>query len=224
MFERFTDRARVVVLGQEEARLLNHNYVGTEHMLLGLIHEGQGVAAKVLVKLGADLSRVRQQVIRLLSGYAVGGEEAVARARLVRMTVPEDLREAEEQLAQVRREKEAAIDAEEFERAAGLRDRNGSCLRGWPSRSRHGRPGWTLRRSSRRTIDSTARPSACGSCCTGTGSSPTAGLRRPPERAMNPGGPDRQEPSLVRRAYRTASRPGRGRGRGDLNPWLPLCE
>ena len=74
MFERFTDRARrVVVLAQEEARLLNHNYIGTEHILLGLIHEGEGVAAQVLVKLGADLSRVRQQVIQLLSGYAGSG-------------------------------------------------------------------------------------------------------------------------------------------------------
>ena len=49
VFERFTDRARrVVVLAQEEARLLNHNYIGTEHILLGLIHEGEGVAAKAL--------------------------------------------------------------------------------------------------------------------------------------------------------------------------------
>jgi ATP-dependent Clp protease ATP-binding subunit ClpA len=127
VFERFTDRARrVVVLAQEEARLLGHNYIGTEHILLGLIREGEGVAAQVLVKLGADLSRVRQQVIQLLSGY-VGGKEAAeqagTRTRLVRMTVPEELREAEEQLAQVRREKEAAIDAEDFERAAGLRDK-----------------------------------------------------------------------------------------------------
>src|SRR5919107_1836868 len=77
MFERFTDRARrVVVLAQEEARLLNHNYIGTEHILLGLIHEGEGVAAKALEKLGADLSRVRQQVIQLLSGYSgPGGQE-----------------------------------------------------------------------------------------------------------------------------------------------------
>jgi ATP-dependent Clp protease ATP-binding subunit ClpA len=197
VFERFTDRARrVVVLAQEEARLLNHNYIGTEHLLLGLLHqgvaakaleslgisleavraqveeiigqgqsaptghipftprakkvlelslrealqlghnyigtglirEGEGVAAQVLVKLGADLSRVRQQVIQLLSGYTVGGEEEVARARLVRMTVPEELREAEEQLAQVRREKEAAIDAEDFERAAALRDQERQLL------------------------------------------------------------------------------------------------
>src|ERR1700754_2494788 len=70
MFERFTDRARrVVVLAQEEARLLKHNYIGTEHILLGLIREGEGVAAQVLVKLGADLNRVRQQVLQLLSGY-----------------------------------------------------------------------------------------------------------------------------------------------------------
>ena len=77
MFERFTDRARrVVVLAQEEARLLNHNYIGTEHILLGLIREGEGVAAQVLVKLGADLSRVRQQVIQLLSGYTGSGGTA----------------------------------------------------------------------------------------------------------------------------------------------------
>jgi ATP-dependent Clp protease ATP-binding subunit ClpC len=199
MFERFTERARrVVVLGQEEARLLNHNYIGTEHLLLGLIHEGQGVAAlaleslgmrleavrsqveeivgqgqsapvghipftprakkalelsgrealqlghnwigtehillgliregegvaaQVLVKLGADLPRVRQQVVHVLSTPARGAGEAGARTRLVRMTVPDDLRELEEQLAQVRREKEAAIDAEDFEQAAGLRDK-----------------------------------------------------------------------------------------------------
>src|SRR6478672_11772539 len=70
MFERFTDRARrVVVLAQEEARMLSHNYIGTEHILLGLIREGEGVAAQVLQKLGADLNRVRQQVIQLLSGF-----------------------------------------------------------------------------------------------------------------------------------------------------------
>ena len=55
MFERFTDRARrVVVLAQEEARMLNHNYIGTEHILLGLIHEGEGVAAKALESLGTS--------------------------------------------------------------------------------------------------------------------------------------------------------------------------
>ena len=67
----FTDRARrVVVLAQDEARLLHHDYLGTEHLLLGLIGEGEGVAAQVLMQLGADLSRVRQRVIELLSGAA----------------------------------------------------------------------------------------------------------------------------------------------------------
>jgi hypothetical protein len=63
MFERFTDRARrVVVLAQEEAKELNHNYIGTEHILLGLIHEGEGVAAKALEALGISLDEVREQV------------------------------------------------------------------------------------------------------------------------------------------------------------------
>jgi hypothetical protein len=63
MFERFTDRARkVVVLAQEEARQLEHNYIGTEHILLGLIHEGDGVAVKALESLGIGLDVVRQQV------------------------------------------------------------------------------------------------------------------------------------------------------------------
>jgi ATP-dependent Clp protease ATP-binding subunit ClpC len=67
MFERFTDRARrVVVLAQEEARMLNHNYIGTEHILLGLIHEGEGVAAKGLESLGISLEAVRAQVEEII--------------------------------------------------------------------------------------------------------------------------------------------------------------
>ena len=88
----FTPRAKKVLeLSLREALQLGHNYIGTEHILLGLIREGEGVAAQVLVKLGADLSRVRQQVIQLLSGYSVpsgsapsgggaGGEKAGATA------------------------------------------------------------------------------------------------------------------------------------------------
>jgi ATP-dependent Clp protease ATP-binding subunit ClpC len=72
----FTPRAKKVLeLSLREALQLGHNYIGTEHILLGLIREGEGVAAQVLVKLGADLTRVRQQVIQLLSGYQ--GKEAV---------------------------------------------------------------------------------------------------------------------------------------------------
>src|SRR5659263_220132 len=67
MFERFTDRARrVVVLAQEEARMLNHNYIGTEHILLGLIHEGEGVAAKALESMGISQEGVRAQVIEII--------------------------------------------------------------------------------------------------------------------------------------------------------------
>ena len=81
----FTPRAKKVLeLSLREALQLGHNYIGTEHILLGLIREGEGVAAQVLVKLGADLNKVRQQVIQLLSGYqgkeqvAVGGSETAA--------------------------------------------------------------------------------------------------------------------------------------------------
>src|ERR1700742_3629238 len=63
VFERFTDRARrVLVLAQEEARLLNHSFIGTEHILLGLIHEGEGLAAKALESLGVSLEAVREKV------------------------------------------------------------------------------------------------------------------------------------------------------------------
>ena len=70
----FTPRAKKVLeLSLREALQLGHNYIGTEHILLGLIREGEGVAAQVLVKLGADLNRVRQQVLQLLSGYQGSG-------------------------------------------------------------------------------------------------------------------------------------------------------
>ncbi len=64
MFERFTDRARrVVVLAQEEARMLNHNYIGTEHILLGLSHESEGVAAVALETMDISLEAIRDQVV-----------------------------------------------------------------------------------------------------------------------------------------------------------------
>jgi ATP-dependent Clp protease ATP-binding subunit ClpC len=231
MFERFTDRARrVIVLAQEEARMLEHNYIGTEHLLLGLIHEGEGVAAKalraldvdldtlrrevealvgrgeqpaqghipftpqakkvlelalresvalghdyigtehlllglvregegpaaqVLQQRGIELNTVRQQVIRLLHGHQVGAgrrgrRAAVARsgdegatleeislqlrvlgARLTaieeRLGIEESperqqLRRVDAEIARLRRQKESAIDEQDFERAARLRD------------------------------------------------------------------------------------------------------
>ena len=83
----FTPRAKKVLeLSLREALQLGHNYIGTEHILLGLIREGEGVAAQVLVKLGADLNRVRQQVMQLLSGPSarVGSRRRVARGVGVR--------------------------------------------------------------------------------------------------------------------------------------------
>jgi Clp amino terminal domain, pathogenicity island component len=227
MFERFTDRARrVVVLAQEEARMLNHNYIGTEHILLGLIHEGEGVAAKaleslgisldavrqqveeiigqgqdapsghipftprtkkvlelalresqqlghnyigtehillgliregdgvaaqVLVKLGADLNRVRQQVLQLLHGRSaeesVPARSAERELRLLpavktrlesveqrltaieqRVGIGPDTSDLDEQIAAVRIEKEAAVDAHDYAQAASLRNREKELL------------------------------------------------------------------------------------------------
>src|SRR5215469_17972844 len=77
MFERFTDRARgVVVLAEEEARMLNHSWIGTEHLLLGLIREGDGVAAGALESLGISLQAVRQQVEEIVGqGQHVPSED-----------------------------------------------------------------------------------------------------------------------------------------------------
>jgi ATP-dependent Clp protease ATP-binding subunit ClpA len=137
----FTPRAKKVLeLALREAQQLGHNYIGTEHILLGLIREGSGVAAQVLVKLGADLNRVRQQVIRLLHGYQgedVTGEDlplpgdALARAGSLdrRLAAIErwvglgpDLDALDQEIARVRREKEAAIDRQDFDASVALRD------------------------------------------------------------------------------------------------------
>ena len=147
MFERFSQRARrVVVLAQEEARVLNHNYIGTEHILLGLIREGSGVAAQVLVKLGANLDQTRQQVTQLLHGYQgedVAGEglplpdDALTRAgplegRLAAIErwvgLRPDLDDLDTEIARIRREKEAAIERQDFEAAAALRDQEKQLL------------------------------------------------------------------------------------------------
>jgi len=67
MFERFTNQSRrVVVLAQEEARMLNHNYIGTEHLLLGLLHEGRGSAARALTAMDVTLDAARDQVVAII--------------------------------------------------------------------------------------------------------------------------------------------------------------
>ena len=156
----FTPRAKKVLkLSLREALQLGHPYIGTEHILLGLIREGEGVAAQVLVRLGADMDRTRHQVVELLHGYQGQDETAAARARRrlggvprrERRLLPEllarfdsiesrlsaleqrvgtgpDLRDLDEEIRQARRDKEAAIDAEDFETAAVLRDREARLL------------------------------------------------------------------------------------------------
>jgi len=150
----FTPRAKKVLeLSLREAQQLGHEYIGTEHILLGLIREGQGVAAQVLVKLGADLNRVRQQVIQLLHGQqgrepitvtspggprrGWPGPEVVARLNAIepRLSAVEQrvgtgpaADDLDEQIAQVRRDKESAIDSQDFEQAGSLRDRERELL------------------------------------------------------------------------------------------------
>jgi Clp amino terminal domain, pathogenicity island component/UvrB/uvrC motif len=138
----FTPRAKKVLeLALREALQLGHNYIGTEHILLGLIREGEGVAAQVLVRLGADLTRVRQQVIHELHGYQ-GKETAglVNRGTLLgvesrldgmekrlaaierRVGTRADTTELDEQIKKIRAERLSAADAQEYEQAASLRD------------------------------------------------------------------------------------------------------
>jgi ATP-dependent Clp protease ATP-binding subunit ClpC len=155
----FTPRAKKVLeLTLREAMQLGHNYVGTEHILLGLIREGEGIAAQVLVNLGGDLSTVRRQVIQVLQGYQ--GQDQPRSARLMRQRapgrrqrglLPEILAQVESidsqlsaigervgtgpetgdldrQIEQARRNKEAVAGQEDYERAAALRDRERQLL------------------------------------------------------------------------------------------------
>jgi ATP-dependent Clp protease ATP-binding subunit ClpC len=154
----FTPRAKQVLkLALREALELGHNYIGTEHILLGLIHEGEGVAAQVLVRMDADLDTVRQQVIELLHGYQGEGQTTAAvqrsgkagrgkrkllseimdrldsvESRLSaleqRVGTGPDVRDLDQEIKQVRREKESAIDAQDFEAAAVLRDKERQLL------------------------------------------------------------------------------------------------
>jgi len=111
---------RVLGLTMREALALGHNDVGTGHLLLALLREGHGIAAQVLTALGADHARVREQVLGLIASV---DEQAGPQTRLVRMAIPADLADAVQQLAQVQRQRKAALDAEDLEAAAALRDR-----------------------------------------------------------------------------------------------------
>jgi ATP-dependent Clp protease ATP-binding subunit ClpA len=155
----FTPRAKKVLqLARREALQLGHGYIGTEHILLGLIREGEGVAARVLVQLGGDLSPVRQRILQLLQGTQ-GMERATGRAGRrpgkasgrERWLLPEvlsaiesidshlsamgqrvgtgpEMGDLDQQIAQARRGKEAAAGDEDYESAAALRDRERQLL------------------------------------------------------------------------------------------------
>ena len=143
----FTPRAKKVLeLSLRESLQLGHNYIGSEHILLGLLREGDGVAAQVLVRLGADLNRARQQVVQLLHGYQgedVTGDglplpdDALTRVDSLdrRLAAIErwvglrpDLDDLDQEIARVRGEKEAAIDRQDFEASVGLRDQEKQLL------------------------------------------------------------------------------------------------
>jgi ATP-dependent Clp protease ATP-binding subunit ClpA len=171
----FTPRAKKVLeLSLSESLQLGHGYIGPEHILLGLIREGDGVAAQVLVKLGADLNRVRQQVIQLLHGYQ--GKEAESagpqpgeRARTGlpddalawfdaldrRLTALErwvsmqpDLEDLDQGIAQVRRDKEAATARQDSQVATALHDKEKQLLAARADREKE----WAESAAGRRTV------------------------------------------------------------------------
>jgi ATP-dependent Clp protease ATP-binding subunit ClpA len=150
----FTKRAKKALeLSLRESVQLGHDYIGTEHILLGLLREGDGVAAQMLVKLGADLNRVRQQVIQLLHGSGKQASPSLPDDALARIDTLDrrlaaierwagmrpDLDELDQEIALARREKEAAIDRQDFDAAAATRDKQKQLLAARAARERE----WT---------------------------------------------------------------------------------
>ena len=171
----FTPRAKKVLeLSLRESLQLGHNYIGTEHILLGLLREGDGVAAQVLVRLGADLNRVLRQVIQLLHGYQGqdAGSEGSRPGERARAGLPDDapawfdaldrrltalerwvsmqpdLEDLDQEIAQVRREKAAAIERQEFEASALLREKEKQLLADRADREKE----WAGSAAGRRTV------------------------------------------------------------------------
>ena len=123
----FTPRAKKVLeLALREALTLGHNYIGTEHLLLGLVRENEGVAARILLDFDADAEKIRNEIIRMLAGRP-GSRPLEEPAALPGS--PPLASEVLDEIARVRREKEKAIEAREDERAAGLRERERRLLR-----------------------------------------------------------------------------------------------
>jgi len=171
----FTPRAKKVLeLSLRESLQLGHNYIGPEHMLLGLVREGDGVAAQILVKLGADPNRVRQQVIELVHGYQGQDVESAASRPgggapadlpddvLVRfdelerrltalerwVSMQPDLEDLDQKIAQIRRDKEAAVDRQDSQAARALRDKEKQLLADRADREKE----WAGSAAGRRTV------------------------------------------------------------------------
>jgi ATP-dependent Clp protease ATP-binding subunit ClpA len=171
----FTPRAKKVLeLSLRESLQLGHGYIGTEHILLGLLREGDGVAAQVLVRLGADLDRVLRQVILLLHGYQGqdAGSEGSQLGERARAGLPDDalawfdaldrrltalerwvsmqpdLEDLDQEIAQVRREKAAAIERQDSQAATALRDKEKQLLADRADREKE----WAGSAAGRRTV------------------------------------------------------------------------
>jgi len=164
----------VLELSLRESLQLGHNYIGTEHILLGLLREGDGVAAQVLVRLGADLKRVREQVIQMLHGYqgqdaGSAGSDLGGQARAVppddalawfdaldrRLTALErwvsmqpDLEDLDQEIAQVRRDKEAADARQDSQVVMALRDKEKQLLAARADREKE----WAGSAAGRKTV------------------------------------------------------------------------
>src|SRR2546422_3259522 len=123
----FTPRAKKVLeLALREALSLGHNYIGTEHILLGLVRENEGVAARILIDFDADAEKIRNEIIRMLGGAAVFVSEATQAEEEAAAAADPELAS---ELERVRDERKAAFDAKEFDRAAELRAEEGRLRR-----------------------------------------------------------------------------------------------
>ena len=185
-FGPFTDPARrAVVLAQEEARTLHHNYIGTEHLLLGVLHEGESVAALVLKSLGISLEEARNRV----KETADRGQDAPARhvpftppaRKVIEGSLQEALRlghnhvGSEHLLLALLREGDGVAEQVLADLGPAMPRYGNGCWACWPKRAQTSGP------SSRRTSGRTVSSIACAACSAGTASSRTAAPRKPPE-------------------------------------------
>ena len=122
-----TPRAKKVIeLAVDEARRLKHHYIGTEHLLLGLVREGEGIAAGVLVSMGVSLEKVRTQTIQVLGQSGVSLKIQEPRTEMVPQLMKELIQEAQNVVASIMQEKEKALQQKDYEQAAelGKREKN----------------------------------------------------------------------------------------------------